>query len=412
MSEPSIKRKSSFSLREPLQKSNLNYNLAILILFWCGLIVMSSMYLTIPMISMFSTSLNVSSNVTAWTSTIFCIFFAIGCLIYGPLSDQFGRKKIILIGLGMLTIVSPLVGLYDNIYWIIALRAVQGAAASFSPVALAYIAEMFPDVKKITATGFLVTGFLMAGIVGQVISSFINQYLSWNYVFYIIGLFYFLTIFLVMAFLPVEHIQRSKSSIVNTVGNMASLFKLKPLVLCYAVDIMFLLAMMGMYTALGYYLSGSKFGLDSYEIMYVRAIGIIGILFAPTSGLLVKRFNVFGVLTAGLLLSAISLILLGVISNVIPLILLSVIFVAGIAIAAPALISIVGQVGGKARGSALSLHTVILFIGAGIGPILAINLLNTGINSLPYLIIGLMLIVGVGLSSLIKKVTSDELIKT
>ncbi len=109
-----------------LKKSSLNYNLITLILFWCGLIVMSSMYLTIPMISVFSSTLNVSSNVTAWTSTIFSIFFAIACLIYGPLSDQYGRKKIMLIGLGMLAVVSPLVGLYDNIYWVIALRAVQG----------------------------------------------------------------------------------------------------------------------------------------------------------------------------------------------------------------------------------------------------------------------------------------------
>ena len=413
MSESSIKRQSNLNLSETLQKSNLNYKLATLILFWCGLIVMSSMYLTIPMISVFSTSLGVSSNVTAWTSTVFCIFFAIGCLVYGPLSDQFGRKKIILIGLGMLTVISPLVGLYNNIYWIIALRAAQGmAAAAFSPVALAYIAELFPDAKKITATGFLITGFLMAGIVGQVISSFIIQYLSWNYVFYVMGLIYFVTIFVVIAFLPRDNIQRARSSIVSTARNMASLFRLKPLVLCYAVDIMFLMAMMGMYTALGFYLSGSKFNLNSYEILCVRAIGIIGILFAPTSGLLVKRFGIFSVLTAGLLLSAISLILLGIVSNVILLIVLSVVFVAGIAISAPALISIVGQLGGKARGSALSLHTVILFIGAGIGPILAISLLNTGINSLPYLVIGLILIVGVGLSSLIKKYTDDQLINT
>lgn len=349
---------------------------------------MSSMYLTIPLISVFSSTLNVSSNVTAWTSTIFSIFYAMACLIYGPLSDQYGRKKIMLIGLGMLTIVSPLVGLYDNIYWVIALRGVQGAAAAaFSPVALAYIAEMFPDNKKITSTGFLITAFLMAGIVGQVISSYINQYLSWNYVFYIMGMFYFMTLFSIMA-LPQDNIQRAKSSIKKSVIDMASLFKLKSLVLCYVVDIMFLMTMMGMYTALGYYLSGSTFNLNSNEILYVRAIGILGIILAPTSGLLARKFDVSSVLTTGLIISSISLILLGIVSNVILLIVLSVIFVAGIAIAAPALITIVAQVGGKARGSALSLHTLILFIGAGIGPLFAVNLLNTGINSLPYLVHG------------------------
>ena len=400
MVEPSIKMKKDLNY----QLSGLNYRLMTAVLFWCGLIVMSGMYLTIPLISVFSTSFNISPNDAAWTSTIFCIFFAAGCLVYGPLSDRYGRKKIILMGMVLLTAVSPLVGLFDNIYWIITLRAVQGlVAATFSPVALAYIVEMFPDTKKLTATGFLVTGFLMAGITGQVISGFINQYLSWNYVFSIMGLFYFITIFIVMAFLPYDDIQRPKNSFIRTIIQMGSLFKIKTLVLTYAVDIMLLMSMMCMYTALGYYLSGPQFGLNGQEILYIRAVGIIGILFASTSGLLAKKFHFFSVLIAGLLIAAISLILLGMVSNVILLTALSVVFVAGMAVATPNVIELIGQLGGKARGSALSIHTVVLFIGAGIGPILATNLLTTGISSLPYLVMGIMLIIGVGLSFLIKR---------
>lgn len=406
MSEPSIKRKSSLDYR---LKSDLNYRLMTAVLFWCGLIVMSSMYLTIPLISVFSTSFNVSANEAAWTSTIFCVFFAMGCLVYGPLSDRYGRKKIILIGMGLLTVVSPAVGLFDNIGWIIALRAVQGlVAATFSPVALAYIMEMFPDTRKLTATGFLVTGFLMAGIIGQVISSFINQYLSWNYIFDIMGIGYFITVFLVMAFLPYDDIKRPKTSVLKAINKMGSLFKIKSLVLTYAVDIMLLMSMMCMYTALGYYLSGPQFGLNTQEILYVRAVGIIGILFASTSGVLAKKFHFFNILIAGLIIAAISLIILGLVSNVILLTVLSVIFVAGIAVATPNVIELIGQLGGNARGSALSIHTVILFIGAGIGPIIATNLLTTGIGSLPYLIMGIILSVGVGLSFLIKRSYNKE----
>jgi predicted MFS family arabinose efflux permease len=163
-----------------------------------------------------------------------------------------------------------------------------------------------------------------------------------------------------------------------------------------------------MYTALGYYLSGPQFGLNSQEILYIRAVGIIGILFASTSGLLAKKFHFFSVLIAGLLIAAVSLILLGMVSNVILLTALSVVFVAGMAVATPNVIELIGQLGGKARGSALSIHTVILFIGAGIGPILATSLLTTGISSLPYLVMGIMLIIGVGLSFLIKRSFNNE----
>ena len=387
-----------------MNKSKLNYSLMTLILFWCGLIVMSSMYLTIPLISLYSSTLNISPSLAAWTSSIFCIFFAVGCLVYGPLSDRYGRKKIILMGMAMLTVVTPLVGLFDNIYWILIIRAFQGAvAAAFSPVALAYIPEMFPENKKLTATGFLVTGFLMAGIVGQVISGLINQYLAWNYVFYVMGVIYLITLLFVIFLLPNDNLPRLKSSVLEAIERMVSLLKIKSLILCYAVDVMFLMSMMCMYSSLGYYLSGPQFGLSSQEILYIRAAGIFGIIFAATSGLFVKKFGLFNVLIGGLLIAALSLITLAFTNNIFILVLLSVIFVAGIAVTAPALITIIGQIGGHARGAALSLHTVILFIGAGLGPIVAITLLDTGINYLPYLVMGLVLIIGVGLSLLIKK---------
>ncbi len=390
-------------------KSSLNYPLMTTILFWCGLIVMSSMYLTIPLISVFSPLLHISANGAAWTSSIFCICFAVSCLVYGPLSDRYGRKKIILLGMGLLAVVTPLVGLFDNIYWILILRGFQGAAAAaFSPVALAYIPEMFPDDKKITATGILVTGFLMAGIVGQIISGYIIEYLSWNYVFYIMGIIYFINIFLVLVFLPQDNITRLKTSILQAIKKMGLLFEIRSLVLCYAVDIMFLMSMMCMYTALGYYLSSPHFGLSTHQILYVRAAGLFGIVFAATSGLMVKRFGIFSVLVGGLLIAAFSLISLAFISNLILLVIMSVVFVAGIAITAPALISIIAQIGGQARGSALSLHTVILFVGAGLGPIFATSLLSTGIYTLPFLIMGGILFIGVGLALLIKNSVNNH----
>lgn len=69
-----------------------NYSLMTAILFWCGLVVVSSLYLTIPMISIYAETFNVSVSQAAWTGSVFSLFYSIGFLFFGPLSDRYGRK--------------------------------------------------------------------------------------------------------------------------------------------------------------------------------------------------------------------------------------------------------------------------------------------------------------------------------
>ncbi|MFB6362810.1 MFS transporter [Paenibacillus elgii] len=64
-----------------------------LILFFSGLTIMSSFYATISLISVCSKEFSVPEGQAVWTSSLFTFSFAIGCLVFGPLSDRIGRKK-------------------------------------------------------------------------------------------------------------------------------------------------------------------------------------------------------------------------------------------------------------------------------------------------------------------------------
>ncbi|PLR87018.1 hypothetical protein [Bacillus sp. V33-4] len=59
------------------------------------------------------------------------------------------------------------------------------------------------------------------------------------------------------------------------------------------------------------------------------------------------------------------------------------------------MITLVGQLGGQARGIAVTLYTFILFIGATLGPIIAVSLLKTGSYLLTFESLALLL--GIGL---------------
>lgn len=386
-----------------------NYSLMTAVLCWSGMAVMSSLYVTIPLISLFADLFGITPTQAAAAGSVFSLGFAIGCLIYGALSDKYGRKKVIVIGLMALTLISLLLGVIDSFFWLLVLRGLQGAAAAtFSPVALAYAVEMFPAEKRVTTIGFISTGFLVAGIVGQVVSGLISQQYGWNAVFYVLAGAYAVTAFLVIRFLPKGEIQQAHANIWEPLKQIGSVFSQKNLLLSYAIALVLLMSFVSMYTVLGSYLSGPDFGLTRQEILYVRSIGVIGMLLSPLSGRLAKRYGVRAVLRGGLLLAMAGLASLGLMSSLPLLVMLSLVFVAGIALSVPALVSLVGQLGGKARGIAVSVYTFILFAGTSLGPILSIRFMETGSYVLTFALLALILGIGLLAALLIRRETPEE----
>lgn len=377
-------------------------------LFWCGLVIVSSLYVTIPLVSVFTDAFDVTAAQASWTSSAFSFFYALGFLFFGPLSERFGRKQIILSGLIILTIISPILGFLDSLPALIVLRGLQGiAAATFAPAALAYVVETFPFKKRVTAIGFVSTGFLMAGIVGQVFSSFISQQLGWNSVFYYFGVIYFMTTILVALLIPKVAIQNKDSNLLETFKQMGVVLTNKSLIYCYIITVTLLLSFVGMYTTLGNYLS-LELNLENQQILYIRSVGIIGMLLSPFAGRLVEKFGIHYVLRGGITLAFTGLAVLGISANLLFLIIMSVIFVAGISLTVPTLISLVGQLGGQAQGIAVTLYTFILFIGATLGPIVAVSLLNTANYLLTFEFLAILLGMGLIVSFAIRPMKSSD----
>ena len=82
---------------------------------------------------------------------------------------------------------------------------------------------------------------------------------------------------------------------------------------------------------------------------------------------------------------------------------MSIIFVSGIALSVPSLVSLVGQLGGKARGIAISMYTVVLFAGTSLGPILSVTFSKTGSYTMAFILQAATLSLGLLAAYLIKK---------
>ncbi|WDM21366.1 MFS transporter [Paenibacillus polymyxa] len=396
-----------------IQKGNvaLPYTWMTVILCWSAVVVMSSLYVTIPLLPFFAKVFGKTLAEAALPGSIFSLGFAAGCLVYGGLSDRFGRKQVIVTGLLALTIISLSISLTSQYSVLVILRLLQGlAAATFSPVALAYAVDMFPAEKRVTAIGFISTGFLVAGIAGQVFSIVISEQMGWNMVFRMLGVLYAITSLIVLFFLPKTPSPQRGVRIWSAFSQLGTVLRSYPLWLAYTVAFVLLMSFVSMYTVLGSYLSGPEFGLNSRQMLYVRSAGIIGMLLSPFAGKLGQKFGVHIILRTALILAILSLALMGMTHSLIAIVVLSVCFVSGIALSVPSLIAIVGQLGGAARAIAVSLYTFVLFAGTSLAPTLSIRLMGNGSNqTTTFMMLATVLSVGFIASLLIRQKQNDSL---
>lgn len=120
--------------------------------------------------------------------TLVCFFvtYCLFLLIYGPLSDRFGRRPPLLVGIILYTFASSLCAVADNISVLIVARTLQGAgAAAASSIAFAICKDLFTG--RIRLRIFLQLGIIVAAapMIAPILGGWIIASLSWRWVFFL-----------------------------------------------------------------------------------------------------------------------------------------------------------------------------------------------------------------------------------
>jgi MFS family permease len=353
-----------------------------------ALLVLAQLYLAITLAPVIGEVFGGSGRAAAAAvGTTYALAYGLGFLIFGPLSDRYGRKPILVPGMVVLALATAGLAAAPSLPMVAVLRAIQGLlAASFSTVALAYVGEALPPRWRSTGIGAMSTAFLSAGIVGQVYAQAVAQALSWRWVFGLAAPA-FLIAATAMALILLEPPRSATPiSLAQKYKELGAMAVRRELTLLNAASFPVLLSFVAMYAALGPVLR-TQFGLDETGVLFVRLAGLPAILLAPLAGWLVGRYGPIRVSVAGYMIAAAGLAAEGIsVSAPWALIISSVIFVLGVATIVPAVIAVVGGRGGSSRASALSINGVAVFAGASLGPLAA---------QLPIGFTGLMLILAV-----------------
>ena len=335
----------------------------------CALLVLMQLYVAIPLAPVVGKAL-ASGGSAAALGTAYSLAYALGLLIFGPLSDRYGRKPVLIPGMVALALATAALTLASSMIMVGVLRVIQGLfAASFAAVVLAYVGEALPRRWRATGIGAVATAFLVAGIVGQVYAQAIADALGWRWVFGLAAPAFAVAAVGLGTILVEPIVGQPPSSLRQEYRNLATVARRRQLALPYLACFAILLSFVAMYAALGPWLV-TRFGLNNADVLLVRLAGLPGMILAPLAGWLAGRLGATRVSIAGFVLAAAGLTLEAVTADTLrTLIAATALFVAGIATVVPAMIALVGSRAGHARGGALGLGGLALFAGASCGPL-------------------------------------------
>lgn len=131
-------------------------------------------------------SLSVTTSEATWVLTSYLVSNAIILPMTGWLGNFFGRKRLLLICIGLFTMASMLCGLAPNLQLLILARIFQGiGGGAMLPISQAVLLESFPPSKRGVAMATFAMGVVVAPILGPTLGGWITDNYSWRWIFYI-----------------------------------------------------------------------------------------------------------------------------------------------------------------------------------------------------------------------------------
>jgi EmrB/QacA subfamily drug resistance transporter len=119
-----------------------------------------------------------------WVVTIYLLTATVTGPIYGKLSDQFGRRPMMMIGVGLFLIGSLLCALSQEMWHLIVFRGIQGAGAgAIFPIALAVIGDLFSPRERGKYQGLFGAVFALSSIIGPALGGILTDTVGWHWVF-------------------------------------------------------------------------------------------------------------------------------------------------------------------------------------------------------------------------------------
>ncbi|WP_211275139.1 MFS transporter [Streptomyces katrae] len=313
---PATMGASTPSSPEPLSPGRPGYRRMSLALFAAGLATFALLYSTQALLPAVSAGFGVTAGQASWTVSAATGALALFVLPLSALSERFGRTRmmtcsmVVAVGVGLLVPFAP------SLEWLVALRAVQGAAIAGIPAsAMAYLAEEVRPKALVGAIGLFVAGNSIGGMSGRIVTGWGAQgwgaqLWGWRGGLLAVGVMALVSAVAFLVLLPRARFFRPASLNPRAVGRTVAGHLRDPLLLrLYGIGALFMTVFGAVYTVIGYRLVEAPFSLGQGVVGSIFLVYLVGTASSAAAGQLVARAGRRGALYLAVTTTALGLLL-------------------------------------------------------------------------------------------------------
>lgn len=296
----------------------------------------------------------------------------------GSLSDRFGRRPVLFISLGVLTLDYVIMALAGSIWMLLLGRILGGIAAATQSVGYAFIADISAPEEKARRFGLIGAAFGLGFVLGPILGGELSQ-LGPRAPFWAAAILAGLNLLLGILVLPetvTDKIRRPfQWSRANPFGSFAALSRLPGISRLIFMFFVYQVAFT-VYPVIWAFYTKASFGWDG--VMTGRSLAMFGVSMALVQGVLIgpilKRYGEVGTILRGLAFNALAFLSLSIVTNEVVVLMLVPLTALG-AVVVPALQGLVSKtVGDDEQGEAQGLLSSAMSLAMVLSPLLMTNI--------------------------------------
>ena len=146
-------------------------------------LVMYTETMLVPSLPTIISEFNLSYSLSPWILTTYLIVGAVMTPVTSSLAELHGKRKILLVVMGVYAVGVTVGGLTTDFYSFIIARGMQGVGMSMFPIAFSVIREQFPKSRLAIGQGVITSMFACGSILGLLIGATIAEYSGWRTTF-------------------------------------------------------------------------------------------------------------------------------------------------------------------------------------------------------------------------------------